>query len=213
MYKLFKILILTIICSTWLIAMDSMEFYPKKFYATGFRINIDAKIEEKSGIYEARVYFKGLKSKDYQVYAQMQCKNDYCKATLPAPIGENIYYKILYQNYRRQVFVTEEFSMQKRDMIELKDYQTRDKSDIILGTDLFKPPRTIVGFKDKNLKVKTINSSEKIGVLAKIIDKSSAGIKDINKIDGEFEGTIGTVGEERSILPIIGGVALLFMIL
>ena len=103
--------------------------------------------------------------------------------------------------------------MQKRDMIELKEYQTRDRSEMILGTDLLKPPREIVGFEDKNLKVKLINSSDKIGVLAKIIDKKSAGIKDIDEVDGEFKGTISTVGEERSILPIIGGVALLFMIL
>ncbi len=214
MFKLFnKISVLTVFFSIALFAMDTIEISPKEFYAVNFRIEVDAKIEDSSGVYEARVYFKGSKSKSYRVYSQMDCKNSYCIATLPAPIGDNIYYKILYQNYHREVFVTEEFSMQKRDMLELKDYQTRDKSELILGTDFLKPPRIIIGFRDRNLKVKTIPNSEKIGVLAKIIDKKSAGIKDFDEIDGEFSGTISTVGEERSILPIIGGLALLFMIL
>jgi len=215
MFKIFsKIIILIFIYSTNIYSIDNIEFSPKKFYATGFRIKIDAKIDDKSGVYDARVYFKSLKSKNYRVYSQMKCKNDYCVATIPAPIGRNIYYKILYQNYRGEVFVTEEFSMEKRDMLELKNYQTRDKNEIILGTDFKFPPKTIIGFKDKNLKVKLINNSEKIGVLAKIIDKKSAGIKDTKEINGEFAGTISTVSEEkRSILPIIGGVAILFMIL
>jgi hypothetical protein len=216
MFKLFNnkiIFILLVIYSTQSLARDTVELLPKEFYAVGFRLNIDASIDDKSGVYEARVYFKGSKSKEYRVYATMKCKNGDCKATLPAPVGNNIYYKILYQNYHRKIFVTEEFSMEKRDMLQLEDYQIRDKSEMILGTDFLKPPKTIVGFKDINLKVKTIDNREKIGVLAKIIDKNSAGIQDTKEIDGEFGGTIGTVGEERSILTIIAGVALLFAIL
>ncbi len=186
-----------------------------RFYATNYRIFIDAIIEEKSGIEDARVYFKSSKKREYLIYAPMKCKDIYCRAILPKPNRnrKNIFYKIIYQNNSGYVYSSDEVVMQKRDLLELKSYQTKDNKKIIFKTDLVKAPKEIYGF-DDNFEIKTIPKSERIGVLAKIIKKEFAGIKDEEReINGKFGSKVGLMGEESSIYGTIAIVFLLFLIL
>jgi hypothetical protein len=186
-----------------------IEIIHKPFYASGYRINIDANIIDKNAIETARVYFKDDDNSSYKVFSSMHCKKQLCRATLPSPIDntKKIYYTIVYSNKLHKVFRSEELVIQKKEMLMLGQNQSKASNHFIIHTEFAKAPSSIRGFED-DVSIVKIKKHNRIGVLVGMLDKKDAGIKSISKdIRSEYGGNNTTV-----ISPVLVGVILLFLI-
>jgi len=187
----------------------SIKSLYKPFYASGYRIHIDAIIEDKNFIEMARVYFKTKKDEKYKVFSSMKCKKGLCRGTLPAPISstKEIYYSIVYSNKLKKVFRSEELIIRQKMMLMLAQNQSKDKSPFVLNTEFAKAPSSIVGFED-NFHIIKVKKSNRIGVLVDILDKKDAGINNISKeIRSDYGGNAST-----TVSPILIGALIMLLI-
>jgi len=139
-----------------------------KYFTKGFRIIIDTSINDNVGIYEARVYFKHSLVQNYQVYSPMTCMGNRCSTELPLTDLNlrELSYVVVYQNSAGKVYKSNEYTMQKRDLLELPSWQSLRKNSIELYTDYAKPMQSVRGFKD-NISIKK-SSGDALGVSAKL---------------------------------------------
>lgn len=159
------LLTLLIVLSTFAHA-KKVKVEEHEFFTKGFRVLINTLIEDKQGIYEARVYFKHSMVQDYQVYVPMVCLGNRCSAELP--LTDNTLQKfdfiVVYQSSNGEVYKSYFYTMEKRDMLELPSWQTLNSKEIDLYTDYAKPMQSIRGFHDRfNVKK---SSGDALGVEA-----------------------------------------------
>lgn len=135
------------------------------FFTKGYRIVINTKIEDVAGIYEARVYMKSHNSNNYQVYALMDCEGNQCHAELPrtSVYLKHLDYIIVHQNSAGVASKSKAYSMEKRDMLELPEWQTLNKKKMTIYTEYAKPLHKVNGFTD-DMHVKTRPDSDYLGV-------------------------------------------------
>jgi hypothetical protein len=174
-----------------LVFANSFDFKIHENYSPGYRVVIDGKINDDSGVYDARIYFKDTKQKIYHFFSPMECKGDSCKGVIPiaSKFTKSFKYIVLYQNNAGDVFKTREFEISKKDMVELPSWQIKDTNRLNIKTELEMIPKQMYGFDDK-VRVKKVSDDNKIGVLAGIVDPQMAGIKDKEVVSGEYDGKL-----------------------
>jgi len=150
------------------IGANKIKIEAHKYFTKGFRIIINTSINDDIGIYEARLYFKHSLVQNYQVYLPMTCIGNRCSAELPLTDLNliELNYVVVYQNSAGQVYKSNEYTMQKRDLLELPSWQSLRKNSIKLYTDYAKPMKSIRGFRDKISIQKS--SGDALGVNAKL---------------------------------------------
>ena len=204
----FKIIFIILILSDIINANDikSLTVHP---YATGYRVNIDASIDDKKGIDEARVYFKSSKSQPYQVFSKMKCKGKLCRAVLAIPKANtyNIYYKIIYKNSIGKVYEGKEYLMYKKEILALQSNQTKDRTHQVIYTDLKKRPYSIKGFGGDHT-IKSVSKDNRFGALAGFVPLQSAGISDKSE---EIDATYHGWAAEALPAGIVGAIILVLM--
>ena len=146
-----KKIILICMAFVTLVSAAKIKVEEHKYFTKGFRILVNAHIKDTTGIYEARVYFKHSMVQDYQLYAAMECLGNKCHTELPlTEVGlRELNYIVVYQNSAGNVYKSFEYTMQKRDMLELPSWQTLNTKDMQLYTEYAKPMQSIRGFKDR----------------------------------------------------------------
>jgi hypothetical protein len=184
--------------SMWLILLPlgmlfskGIDFTGEEFFASDYRITIDASITDEDGVVDARVYFKRSRTHKYRFFTPMKCKGKLCRGLIPAPHQntQRIYYKILYKNGKKRLFSSEEYVMKQRELLALQGNQTKDNSPFVIKSELAKVP-TLTGFVD-NYSVAKVATKDKIGVLADLVSAKDAGVKNISKIDAQSFSGIG----------------------
>lgn len=145
-----KILLTILIILSTLVSAKNIKIEKHEYFTKGFRILVNVSINDDKGIYEARTYFKNNIVKDYQVYVSMACLGNRCSAELPLTDKSlrELNFIIVYQSSNGEVFKSDTYSMEKRDMLELPSWQTRNTKNIKLYTDYGKPMKFIRGFYD-----------------------------------------------------------------
>ena len=207
--KVLKIMIVLVIAMFYSPLLAGIEAMHKPFYASAYRIHIDANIIDKNAIETARVYFKHQKNAKYKVFSTMSCKKTLCRATLPSPMEKTrkIYYTIVYSNKLHKVFRSEELMIRQKDMLILASNQSKAKNHFVINTEFAKAPSSISGFQD-DISISKVKKHNRIGVLVDITDKKDAGIKNISKeIRSEYGGNASS-----AISPVLVGVLLLLLI-
>lgn len=121
-----------------------------KFFTSGYRIVVSATITDQEGVYEARVYFKNSIEHNYKVFSLMECIGNECKSELPLTniSLKKMDYVIVYQNSSGNVYDSGEYTMEKRDMLELPSWQTLNKKSLKLYSEYAKPLKNVKGFTD-----------------------------------------------------------------
>jgi len=151
-------------------AIDSskIKIETHKYFTKGFRIIVDATIRDDIGIYEARVYFKHSLVQNYQVYSTMTCMGNRCSTELPLTdlTLRELDYVVVYQNSAGNVYKSNTYTMQKRDLLELPSWQSLRKGAIKLYTDYAKPMQSVRGFSD-NITIEK-SSGDPLGVDAEL---------------------------------------------
>jgi len=185
-----KALFLTVLFSS-LVYSKSIELVEEEFFASDYRIVIDATISDESGILDARLYFKRGKDKKYKFFSPMKCKKKLCRGLIPAPHEdtEKIIYKIVYKNGKKVIFSSDQYRMKEKKLLALQANQTKDKSPFVIKTEWRKTP-TIYGYAD-NYSIAKVATKDKIGVLANLVDAKDAGVSNTSKIDAASYSGIG----------------------
>ena len=147
MKNLFTILILL----STLVNAKSIKVQEHEYFTKGFRVLVNVSIKDNKGIYEARTYFKNSVLQNYQVYIPMKKFGNRYLAELPlTDIGlQKLDFVVVYQNSSGEVFKSDSYTMEKRDMIELPYWQTLNTKELCLYTEYAKPMHSIRGFKDR----------------------------------------------------------------
>lgn len=185
----------------------SINSVTDEFYASGYRINIDAIIDEKTQIVEARVYFKDKRNRKYQAFSKMICKKKICRGVLPTPNEDTkeIFYTILYKSVSNKVYISKEYRLLKREMLMLGKNQIKDNNSFILGTDLKITPRYVYGFKD-NYSIIKVPSKEKFAITAGLISTKDGGK---SKVTAKYGGS-----SAKEVSPtLLGGIVALLLAL
>lgn len=159
-----KKLIVVFIVLTSFLRAGTIQSDEHEFFTIGFRIAVKALIDDAAGIYEARVYFKRDRVKDYQVFSQMECMGSRCYAEIPLTSVRlrKLNYVIVYQNSAGSAFKSSTYTMEKRDLLELPSWQSLNKKEMLLYTEYAKAPKSINGFMD-NMKIQK-SSEDVLGV-------------------------------------------------
>jgi len=147
---------------------NKIKIETHQYFTKGFRIIIDASIHDDVGIYEARVYFKHKLVQNYQVYLPMTCMGNRCSTELPLTdlSLRELSYVVVCQNSAGKVYKSNEYTMQKRDLLELPSWQSLRKGALVLYTDYAKPMQSVRGFKD-DISIKK-SSGDPLGVSAEL---------------------------------------------
>jgi len=95
-----------------------------KSYIPGFRINLEAKIEDPEGVLLARCYFRSRKNPAF-VFVDLAAAEKIWKTTLPAPwLGsEEVEYLFVVVNRSKKVFRSESFRIQEKKTPQLKKWK------------------------------------------------------------------------------------------
>lgn len=135
-----------------------------KFYVQNFHYIVSTNIDD--SVHEARVYFRDKKSPKYQLYAQMECKQSVCHATLPisTPKLKSLRYLIVYQNAKGVLFKSKEYRSVKRDLILLPPWQKMfQEAPSKLYSEYKTVPTSVRGF-DMNMEIEQTDPLDIFGV-------------------------------------------------
>jgi len=171
-----------------------INFADFDYFVPSNRLVLKANIDDDTGIFDARVYFKQSQAKIFQFFAPMKCSSSKCVATIPIADDSTAYldYILMFQNNQGDVFKTKIFQAEKRDMIELPSWQIRDISPIVVKSELKLLPKDIRGFKD-NIVIKAVEKPNKLGVIAQILTKEQTGVeKPKEDVVGKYKGRVNS---------------------
>ncbi|RLA81270.1 MAG: hypothetical protein DRG78_09470 [Epsilonproteobacteria bacterium] len=205
----YKIIFILLIGSVSFMFANNIKSTTKEAYGAGYRINIDALINDKKDIIDARVYFKSSKNEPYQYFSKMKCKGKLCRGVLPIPkmSTHNILYKIIYKNGIGKVYEGKEYLMYEKEILVLQSNQTKDRKYQTIYTDLQKSTGSIRGFTG-NYGIKTVPKSDRLGVLAGFVSPQNANISDkSDEIDARYHGWAA----EALPAGVVGAIILLLM--
>lgn len=162
---------------------QSVDVVNEEFFASDYRLMIDATITDRNGIVDARLYFKRAKDQQFHFFAPMKCKGKLCRGYIPAPHSDTqkVEYKVVYKNKKKMIFSSDNYRVKKRELLALQMNQTKDKSPFVIKTEFAKQP-TLYGFAD-NYSIKKVAIKDKFGVLADMLTQQEAGVKDMSQID------------------------------
>jgi len=127
---------------------DDFEVDEHRYYAGGFHYIVHAHMN--SQLEEARVYFKNIRAKTYEMYVKMDCEVGECYASLPVSTPElkALEYLVAYKTKEDEIYSSGTHESIKRDMLELPLWQ-RGYQD--LNSDVYTEyedtPTIIKGFK------------------------------------------------------------------
>ena len=149
---------------------------PIKYFVSGHRIALDAKVTDESGVKLVRCYFKADEQAEYVFVPMTMGDGQEYRAILPAPAdyAEKIRYIFLVVNVNQQVVKTQSF------MVEKADHGTKppawqevgETGDVSVYTEVAQPPETMAGFSD-SVTVDAVESSLRFGMVAGIYSASA----------------------------------------
>jgi len=93
---------------------------PGETYIPGFRINLDAQLEEPAGILVTRCYFKTKNDKNFAFVKMASSGDGNFKATLPAPFVGSVEVEYLF------VSVSKEKKVTRTEIFSLKETETKE---------------------------------------------------------------------------------------
>ncbi|PIE71392.1 MAG: hypothetical protein CSA22_02475 [Deltaproteobacteria bacterium] len=165
---------------------------PIKYFVSGSRIEIKAKVRDPSGVSLVRCYFKGTAEADY-VFVELTSDNGkQYQGLLPAP-GENtemIDYLFLVVNGNRQVVRTQSYQVEKKDKKYTPGWQQAKTDQAVqVYSELPNPPSMPPGFSD-SVTMDVVESAFRFGFVV-------AGIYTLDKI-GETGGSGALAGSAAS---------------
>ena len=185
-----------------------IEHDPVEEVTAGQRIDIEAEIEDESGVKTARVYFKAAEASDYSFVVLSSDDGESFTGTLPAPANGagSIEYLILVQNNNDHVVKTQSYQVIVEDDDDAAS-AIAENDQIKVYTELEKAPTEITGFSD-NIAIDVVESAAKLGVVAGLYSVATAGSSSSGATAaGTVTATAGGISTTAVVLGVVATAA------
>lgn len=143
MYKYIIVLLLLIN----LVQAANIKINEQQTFANGFNNIVEITIDE--GMRDVRVFFKDHQNPKYQIYVKAKCINYNCYAKLPITLPEliSLDYTVLYLSADGGLGLSSEYTVIKKDLLELPTVQAKHKREkVLLYSEFEVPPSNVIGF-------------------------------------------------------------------
>ncbi len=158
---------------------------PKDEYIPGFRIQLDAKIKDKTGLLAKRCYFKAKNDKVYTFVNLNQIDSNEYQAILPAPWvnSEFIEYTFVSVNKAKQVTRTQIFKIVEAETDEAAEWQDASEVEEVRidraqeAVEEYEALRKVLREKYRKKKAKYQIESQDVMTVLTEVDESLASLK------------------------------------
>jgi hypothetical protein len=157
-------------------ADTKMKHTPPDYFVSEHRIQLDADVQDPSGINLVRCYFKAVGEADLVFVPMSPAGSSKYAGILPAPSAttDRIEYLFLAVNAQNQVVRTQSFFIDRNDAKEKPACQDIPKDgEIRVSMELDSAPKELRGFSD-NVTIDIVESGARFGVVALLYDASQS---------------------------------------
>jgi len=130
-----------------LVKAESITVNKHDTFADGFNNIIEFTKDE--DINQVRVFFKDSSSKTYELYVKTKCVNFNCYGKLPRTISkiQSLDYTVVYRNVDGYIHKTNDYTMNKEDLLLLPKWQKKYKKEkVVMYSEFEVVPTNVKGF-------------------------------------------------------------------
>jgi len=126
---------------------ESITVNKHESFAHGFNNVIE--FTKDADINQVRVFFKDSSSKTYELYVKTKCISFNCYGKLPQTVSslQALDYTIVYRNVDGYIHKTDDYTMNKEDLLLLPSWQKKHKKEkVVLYSEFEVVPNNVKGF-------------------------------------------------------------------
>lgn len=184
-------------------ATTKIQHRPLEYYVSGNRIQVEAKVEDATGVKVVRCYFRASGQSDY-VFAPLQEKEKgLYQGILPAPADQtgSMEYLFLVVNGQNRVIKSQIFSVNKKEQKDAPSWQMVAKGGSIPVSSEISQTADIAGYYSDNVTLTNADPSFRYGYAAALYEVSKMVLA------GNAAGSAASASSGGTVIAETGGIS------